>query len=271
MTTRTWADLPALLRHSITDQFHPSDPVEPVEGGFTPGVRVRMQQAAGGEVFLKAIPTSDPLADMYRTEAAINRTLPDGSGPQLLSERDEEGWIILAFTYIPGRHPDLAPGSPDLPAVLDTVAALHAPLTPCPYPHAPAFTAHPVVAHAADHHHAMTGDALLHCDIRADNMLLGPRGPLLVDWALAHRGAPWLDTALMVPQLILAGHNAEEAEKHASQIPAYRDAPDDAITAFASSITAYWTERAHQGVPALRQYRQRAVEAGRAWEAYRQA
>lgn len=122
--------------------------------------------------------------------AVLNRTLPDGTGPQLLSERDEEGWIILAFTYIPRRHPDLAPGSPDLPAVLDTVAALHAPLTPCPYPHAPAFTAHPVVAHAADHHHAMTGDALLHCDIRVDNMLLGTRPPSAASSAAASPTAP---------------------------------------------------------------------------------
>ncbi|MFJ8648950.1 hypothetical protein ACIRNI_22870 [Streptomyces sp. NPDC093546] len=28
----------------------------------------------------------------------------------------------------------------------------------------------------------------------------------------------------MIPQLILAGHTPEEAEKHAAQIPAYRDA-----------------------------------------------
>lgn len=269
MTTRTWDDLPALLRHHIADQFHPTAPAEPVSGGFTPGVRVRLLQATGGEVFLKAIPTDDPLAAMYRTEAAVNRTLPGGLGPRLLAQLEEDGWVVVAFDYIAGRRPDLAPDSRDLPAVLDAVAALHGQLTPCPYPDAPEFTDHPVVARAADHHDAMRGDALLHCDIRADNILIGTSGPLFVDWALAHRGASWLDVALMVPQLILAGHTPEEAEKHAAQVPAYQDAPQEAVTAFASSITAYWEERAREGVPELRRYRERALQAKRAWVASR--
>ncbi|MEU7279039.1 hypothetical protein AB0A69_09710 [Streptomyces sp. NPDC045431] len=269
MTTRTWDDLPALLRHRIADHFHPTGPVEPIAGGFTPGVRVRMLPAAGGEVFIKAIPAHDPLADMYRTEAAINRALPDGLGPRLLTTLDADGWVVLAFAYAEGHHPDLSPGSPDIPAVLDAVVALHTALTPCPYPGTPEFTDHPVVERAAAHHDTMRGDTLLHCDIRTDNILMGEHGPLLVDWALAHRGAAWLDAALMVPQLILAGHTPEEAEKHATHIPAYRDAPEEAVTAFAASITGYWEQRAHEGVEELQRYRRRALEAGRAWEAFR--
>ncbi|MFJ8663533.1 hypothetical protein [Streptomyces sp. NPDC093795] len=115
----------------------------------------------------------------------------------------------------------------------------------------------------------MRGDTLLHCAIRTDNLLIGDRGVRFVDWALAHRGAAWLDVALILPQLIRAGHTPEEAEKHAAQIPAYRDAPEQAITAFASSITAYWADRAQQGGPDLRRYRQQALAAGRAWEACR--
>ncbi|MFD3570474.1 phosphotransferase [Streptomyces sp. NPDC058667] len=269
MTTRTWDDLPPTLRRRITDQLAATGPAEPVAGGFTPGVRVQMPQDNGRAAFVKAIPAGDPLAGMYRTEAAINRTLPPGPRPRLLAELDEHDWVVLAFEHIEGRHPDLAPGSPDLPLVLDAVAALHPPLTPNPYPNAPQFTGHPVVAQAADHHEAMRGDTLLHCDIRSDNLLIGDHGVHFVDWALAHRGAPWLDVALLVPQLILAGHTPENAEKHASQVPAYRDAPDNAITAFASSITTYWVQRAGQGVPELRRYRKRALRAGRAWEAYR--
>ncbi|MFJ8650062.1 aminoglycoside phosphotransferase [Streptomyces sp. NPDC093546] len=237
MTTPTWDDLPAHIRHRIADHFQPTSPAEPVAGGFTPGVRVRILTATGGEVFIKAIPAHGPLADLYRTEAAINR-LPDGLGPRLLTTMDTDGWVVLAFTYAEGRHPDLSPGSPDLSAVLDAVAALHTQLTPCPYPDAPEFTDHPVVERAATQHDAMRGDTLLHCDIRADNILIGEHGPLFVAWALAHRGAAWLDAALMVPQLILAGYTPEEAEKHAAQIPAYQDAPEEAVTAFAASITS---------------------------------
>ncbi|MFB6627300.1 hypothetical protein ACFCWD_26615 [Streptomyces sp. NPDC056374] len=66
-----------------------------------------------------------------------------------------------------------------------------------------------------------------------------------------------------------AAHAPEDAEKHAAQVPGYRDAPEAAVTAFAASITAYWGERAGQGVPELRRYRERALKAGQAWEAYR--
>ncbi|MFE5940171.1 hypothetical protein ACFQ69_32940 [Streptomyces sp. NPDC056470] len=269
MTTRTWGDLPPALRERLADQLAATGPAKPVAGGFTPGVRVQMPQADGHAVFIKAIPTSDPLAAMYRTEAAINRTLPPGPSPRLLAELDGHGWLVLTFEHIQGRHPDLTPDSPDVPVVLDAVSALHAPLTPCPYPDAPRFTDHPVVERAAEYHEEMSGDTLLHCDIRSDNLLLSDHGVRFVDWALAHRGAVWLDVALLVPQLILAGNTPEIAEKHAAQIPAYRDAPEKAVTAFASSITAYWAERAGQGVSELRQYRARALEAGRAWEAHR--
>ncbi|MFB7411366.1 hypothetical protein ACFCZ2_29710 [Streptomyces sp. NPDC056202] len=269
MTTPTWDDLPPALRERIAGQLAVTGPAQPVAGGYTPGVRVRMPQADGRAAFVKAIRTTDPFAATYRTEAAINRALPQGPGPRLLADTDADGWVVLAFEHIDGRHPELTPGSPDLPLLLDAVTTLHDTLTPSPYQDAPNFADHPVVGRAAEHHEAMRGDTLLHCDIRTDNLLLDDANVRFVDWASAHRGAAWLDIALLVPQLILAGHGPADAEKHAAQVPAYRNAPEAAVTAFASSITAYWADRADQGGPELRQYRQRAREAGRAWEAHR--
>lgn len=268
MTTRIWNDLPLTLRRRIADRLGGIGPAEPVAGGFTPGVRVRMPQADERAAFVKAIPAGDPAASMYRTEGVINRYLPAGAGPRLLCALEEDGWIVLSFDYAEGRNPDLSPGSPDLTPVLDSVAALQAPLTPCPYPDAPDFIHHPVVERAAAHHEAMRGNTLLHCDIRSDNLLIGDT-VLFVDWALAHRGAAWLDIALLIPQLILAGHTPEEAEGHAARIPAYQDVPTTAVSAFASSVTAYWELRAQEGGPELRKYRARAMNAGRAWTAYR--
>ncbi len=39
------------------------------------------------------------------------------------------------------------------------------------------------------------GDALLHLDVRSDNLCLADRGAVLVDWNLVHRGNPDLDLA----------------------------------------------------------------------------
>jgi aminoglycoside phosphotransferase (APT) family kinase protein len=49
------------------------------------------------------------------------------------------------------------------------------------------------------------GDALLHLDIRSDNMCLTDRGAVLVDWNQACIGNPELDLAAWLPSLRLEG------------------------------------------------------------------
>jgi aminoglycoside phosphotransferase (APT) family kinase protein len=40
------------------------------------------------------------------------------------------------------------------------------------------------------------GDRLLHLDLHPDNVLLSPKGPVVIDWTNARRGDPALDVAL---------------------------------------------------------------------------
>ena len=49
------------------------------------------------------------------------------------------------------------------------------------------------------------GDALLHLDVRSDNICLMERGAVVVDWNLVHRGNPDLDLAGWAPSLRLEG------------------------------------------------------------------
>ncbi|NUK02941.1 hypothetical protein HRW23_34520 [Streptomyces lunaelactis] len=269
MTTPTWDDLPTAVRARLENDLAPTGPAAPVAGGFTPGVRVQLP-TDDGTVFIKAIRSASGAADMYRAEAAANQVLPAGIGPQLLISFESDGWVVLAFDFLPGRHPDLTPGSPDLQPVIDAISRLHTPLTPCPLTNAPDITTNPVL-HEADHQQ-FTGDALLHCDLRADNLLIAEDGQIrVIDWAWPHRGPAWIDTAFLVPQLVLAGHTAHDAEKWAGQVPAYQQADDTAINAFATALTRYWVSRAAQGSPELRAYRARAADAGRTWVSHRSA
>jgi streptomycin 6-kinase len=41
------------------------------------------------------------------------------------------------------------------------------------------------------------GDRLLHLDLHPENVILSPRGPVVVDWANAQRGEPALDVAMV--------------------------------------------------------------------------
>jgi Phosphotransferase enzyme family len=49
------------------------------------------------------------------------------------------------------------------------------------------------------------GEALLHLDVRSDNLCLTERGAVLVDWNLVHTGNPDLDLAAWLPSLHVEG------------------------------------------------------------------
>ena len=51
----------------------------------------------------------------------------------------------------------------------------------------------------------IAGDALLHLDVRSDNLCLTGRGAVLVDWNFVHTGNPDLDVAGWMPSLNLEG------------------------------------------------------------------
>jgi hypothetical protein len=53
---------------------------------------------------------------------------------------------------------------------------------------------------------AAVGDTLLHFDIRADNVLIGPDGRVwFFDWPHAYVGAAWFDTVAFAPCVTMQG------------------------------------------------------------------
>jgi hypothetical protein len=63
---------------------------------------------------------------------------------------------------------------------------------------------------AAAENAPIEGTALLHLDVRSDNICLTERGAVLVDWNWVHRGNPDLDLAAWAPSLHLEGGPAPE-------------------------------------------------------------
>ncbi|MCF3134417.1 hypothetical protein [Streptomyces olivochromogenes] len=86
------------------------------------------------------------------------------------------------------------------------------------------------------------GDSLLYTDINPHNLPVAGRRAWAVDWAWPTRGAGFIDPALLVVQLIAAGHTPAGAEKWASQLPAWHKATPGAINAFtAANMRMYST------------------------------
>ncbi|MER5326155.1 hypothetical protein [Streptosporangium roseum] len=91
----------------------------------------------------------------------------------------------------------------------------------------------------------------------------------LIYWGLACQGAAWVETALLIPWLILAGHAPAGAETLAEQVPAGKAAPETAVTGLAAVWCLFREYVARNGPERIRASRAHAAAAGRAWVEYR--
>ena len=213
--------------------------------GFTPGFAAVLELADGHEVFVKAVsaeqnPQSPELA---RREIVVAAALgPEVPAPRLLWSHDDGTWVILGFEAVRGQSPVQPWRADDLARVLAALDALATARPVAPNGLAPitstmehdfqgwrAIAAAPagererdlarhgergawIAAHLADlaawesgWQAAAAGTALVHGDLRADNVLLEPEHIWLVDWPHTALGAPWLDLAFMLPSIEMQG------------------------------------------------------------------
>jgi aminoglycoside phosphotransferase (APT) family kinase protein len=112
-----------------------------------------------------------------------------------------------------------------------------------------------------------TGETLLHADIRADNLLLTTRGPMVVDWPWACRGAAVIDLVLFAPSVAMQG-GPQPAELLA-QSRHGRAAGHDTLTALACALAGYLTEQSLRpsppGLPTLRAFQSAQGAVARRW------
>lgn len=302
-----WSDVPGRVREAVEARLGgrvvaaASSP-----GGFSPGVAARLRTSDGRRVFVKAAgPEPNPDTPiMHRREAEIVGALPpDVPVPRLLWSHDEgeDGWIVLTFEDVEGRNP-VEPWRPgELDRVLDALTALADLLTPSPLPRAKVGSAgewsvvngrhwrklaeeRPARLDGWSFRHldrlaeleaaapdAVSGDTLLHLDVRADNMILTPDRAVLVDWPHARAGAPWVDVAFFAPSVAMQG--GPPPEELLSRYPHARHADADAITAVITAIAGFFVREGLQpappGLPTLRAFQAAQGEAARSWLARR--
>jgi aminoglycoside phosphotransferase (APT) family kinase protein len=268
----TWQELPPNVRDAI-ERLNGSAVVEArtAHGGFSPGLASALTLADGRTVFAKAI--SDDVtpgaADLYRRERDVLRALPPTLPvPELLAESDDEGWVVLIYRHVGGRVPN--PSRPeDLKAMLSTFEQLATLLTPSPIS-APTFEKswawqfdswsrakvaadalaisidpwisdnfEAVEATAAHWREATRGAALIHADLRADNMILTEHGIVVVDWPEACIAAPWLDAVLAAPSMAMFP-GAPEPGSMIDNLPAAAAVEPDELTTAVAAMTGFF-------------------------------
>jgi hypothetical protein len=259
-----WHDLPERVRAAVEDA---SGAVIKAEGA-TEGLNSHLAAVlytASGALFLKGIRTDHPAVVAQQREAMINPYVRTVS-PELLWRTEVDGWNLLAFECVEGRHADYAPGSSDLPEVVEVLTELGHICAP------------ELLLKVAEQRWAeyvddpaelelLAGGTLLHTDISPFNILITSGPARVIDWAWPTRGAGFIDPCYFAIRLMAAGHTPAEAEGWAGQVPTWQAACREAIDTFATVSARLWGEIAQHapGDP----WKQRMGLVAEAWRTYR--
>lgn len=278
-----WSFLPPALRRAIEQQCG-APIVEAIscDAGFTPGLASVLIDADGGRHFVKAasVQAQRIFAEAYREEARKLRGLPEGApAPRLLwtlgvgpdggpATDGWDDWVVLGIEYVEARPPERPWRQDDVDAVLAMLTATAPHLATAPdvlglnpvareFADWPAFWERPALAalpHAAEaaalaagFAEATAGEAIVHTDIRDDNLLLCDDGRvLLCDWNWPVAGAPWIDSVLL---LIGPRGDGLDVEPLLAAHPLTADVPPAHIDAWLALVTGYFLAMAAEAVP----------------------
>ena len=294
-----WTDLPADVGDAFAQLLgSPVVEAHSQEEGFSPGMAARCRLADDRVVFLKATSSSINVhsREMMVHEGVVSAVLPaDGAFPELLGTVEVGEWFGLAFADIDGRVPTTPWADVDLELVLTAVDALAVPanarVPPLTAVLSAAFEGWASLADAgADLRDVepwldaamirrladrcavwpthCAPEAIVHADIRADNVLIEPGGSVrIVDWANAGLGPAWLDVVFMIPSISMQdGPQPEELwerSKHATLVDA--EVVDCFVIALAGYFTAFARRPPVAEIPMLRDFQEAQAVWARDW------
>ncbi|MFF4903088.1 aminoglycoside phosphotransferase [Streptomyces sp. NPDC001068] len=231
-----YQDLPVPVRRAVIAQTGPVRADRTVTAGRNCAI-ASVLDTEGGPVFLKGVPLGDPRIQSQRREAAINPHTPS-SCPRLLWSTDAFGWSLLGYQAVEGRHADYTQPA-DLGLVLAALEELRQATAPAGLS---LTTAQERWGPYADDGDAelFDGQALLHTDLRPDNVLITDSQACPVDWACPTRGAAWIEPFLWALRIMEAGQAVAVAVSWARQLWSWREAAPTALRAFSAAVARLW-------------------------------
>ena len=274
-----WASLPSRLRSQTIAAIggdYVSD--EPSHGGFSAGY-AGLVLTTSGRAFVKAVPGDGHPDSMLflRREIDVLTLLPVGVGPHLHAHIDDESGVAAVLEAIDGRQPGAPWSDADLQAIARTMRFVTDSSAPRSLRSAsdgmgqgfarwPSIAASPslraglpetlqarmptLIALSAELESAIAGDALMHGDLRADNMLIDGDRAHFLDWPHASRAAPWTDLPVFLPSVEAAGGPScerawEVFEQHGAPTPSAM------LPVIAGTASFFWFQQSLPEVPQL--------------------
>jgi aminoglycoside phosphotransferase (APT) family kinase protein len=289
-----WDQLPTHIRAVVEDALGATVVSARTQlGGFSPGAAARLLLSDGRRAFVKAAGSelNPDTPDLNRAEiTALHLLPPEAPAPALLASYDDGDWVALVLEDVDGRRPELpwsaadvdavgrtlsdladVPAHPELPAFADVVLALTAwddvAADPAGIDQGLLDRLPEMLDHEQLAREVTQGSALVHWDVRADNVLVRDGRAVLVDWAWACRGAAWLDALLVAMDLrIQGGPNPDDfLRSH----PTTRAVPGEHLAAMVACMVGVWAERGRRpsppGLPTIRTWQAHCAAAALDW------
>jgi hypothetical protein len=294
-----WTKVPAAVKAwaAALGRGEPTQ-VRDLHGGFSPGAAAWLE-CPRGAVFVKAVgeELNAESPALHRREAVVSRALPLLSAfPVLLDVYDDGGWVALAFDAIEGGVPGHPWDPTELGSVVAALQEMHDALTPSPAAHLESarrffqrlFGGWAALAAASDTSgldawcrenlsplaelearwpEAVDGQTLVHGDIRSDNILIGPSGPVFVDWPHAAVGNPVFDLVAWAPSVVLEGGPPPEELLAAHRQS--RAADPDVVSALLAAVSGFFVSHSLRppppGLPTLRPFQAAQGAVALAW------
>jgi hypothetical protein len=270
-TPRTpWMETPQPVRTAVAEALGTTIVAHTdLHGGMSPGPAVGLRLADGRKVFVKAVSAEVRAHNhrMIRQESNILDILPQSvPAPRRLTMVERGPWIALATTWAPGAT-GASWTDASIKAVVKACRTANGHRAPAALPPVAqrifdfdgwtrllalgpsdpweATHAEPAADVVSGWPRWTAGDALVHRDIRLDNTTVDAHGgrAVLLDWAYAASGAPWIDVAQLAADVVATGHvqGPDVATERAYRL--VRTLPPEA-SRFVVGLTGMWTIRA---------------------------
>lgn len=289
-----WTDVPGHVRRAVDQRLGSSITSAVTQiGGFSPGAAARVVCRNGRRAFVKAVGSAlnPDSPGLNRAEILALSLLPEHvPAPRLLASYDDGDWVALVLEDVEGHRPALPWTAPDEAAMSRTLSILAG------------TAAHEALPAFADVVHALTawddvaanpdgvdgrleqrlpemleqqfiareatrGDALVHWDARADTVIVREGSAVLLDWAWASRGAPWLDSLLLATDFRVQG--GPDADTFLRRHPVTRSVPATQLRAVIACMVGIWADRARRpaprGLPTIRSWQAHCRDAALRW------
>ena len=295
-----WPSLPSPVREGVASVLGSAVvSYRGLRGGFSPGVAAEVGLADGRRAFVKAVgtPLNPRTPDLYRREAEVQGWLPRVPWtPAPLGTYDDGDWVALAYEHVDAPAVPVPWSVSSVAAVLGLVREMHDALGPAPSgardladalgggagwrewasssvpESAPAWAVAWAVARLdrlasleEAWPSAAEGTALLHMDLRHDNLLVRGGDVWVVDWPWASRGAAWVDAVLLAVAVEAYGGPPAPSVWESYGAAVDREALGTVLAVLSGFLVPHGLRPAPPGLPYLRAVQARQGEVTATW------